>query len=375
MISKNNEALLSALAVLGGYETSDDSTRLIVAKCRALIVGYDRLYHDAGYIPTAVERTVQADLLNPETERTSRTFQTAGKLDVETVYTSRKILFDHKSTSQDIIDPAGPYWRQLCIEGQVSHYMLLAWQNGEKYDGAVWDVMHKPTISPKKITKAEVRSVVSSQTYFGRNMSEASVSDIAIDDRETLEMYEARLAHDCTAERPQYYFQRRAVPRMDSEILEYARELWEHGQEILHARNTGRHARNSGACLLYNSPCKFLGICSGHDSPDSGKWSYKAQVHRELPTLGGDGKSVLTNSRIRCFQTCRRKHYYEYELGIERIDEEEREALLFGHLWHLALEAWWSSFLPKEPIHGNCDESAGTELANCGDADETSVTG
>ena len=372
---KTNDAVQAAISVLDANRTGDDSADLILIKCRALIVGYDRLYHTAGYVPTAVERTIQADLLNPDTERTSRTFQTAGKLDVEAVYTSRKILFDHKTTSQDITDPAGPYWRQLAIEGQVSHYMLLLWQNGEKCDGAVWDVMRKPTISPKKITKAEVRSVVSSQTYFGRPVSMESIQAVSLDDRETLEMYESRLIHDCTTERPGYYFQRRAVPRMDSEILEYARELWEHGQEILHARNTGRHARNSGACLLYNSPCKFLGICSGHDSPDSDKWARKAQVHRELPSLGGDGRDVLTNSRIRCFQTCRRKHYYEYELGIERIDEEEKEALFFGHLWHLALEAWFTYFLPKEPINGNCNESAGNELANYSTADETSVTG
>jgi hypothetical protein len=27
--------------------------------------------------------------------------------------------------------------------------------------------------------------------------------------------------------------------------------------------------------MLYGSPCKFLGICSGYDSPESGKWTIK----------------------------------------------------------------------------------------------------
>ena len=159
-------------------------------------------------------------------------------------------------------------------------------------------------------------------------------------------MYEARLIHDCTIERPERYFQRRSVPRLDSELLEYARELWEHGQEILHARNTQRHARNSGACMLYGSPCKFLGICSGRDNPESDKWRRKEQMHRELPELEGDGRDVITNSRVRCFQTCRRKHFYQYELGIERADEEEKEALVFGSVWHQAMEAWWLQQVP-----------------------------
>jgi hypothetical protein len=94
--------------------------------------------------------------------------------------------------------------------------------------------------------------------------------------------------------------------------------------------------------MSYGTPCKFLGICSGHDTPESDRWTRKQQVHNELD-LEVDGRSVLTNSRIRCFQTCRRKHFYEYELGLSRVDEEEREALFFGGLWHATLDAWWSA--------------------------------
>jgi len=63
------------------------------------------------------------------------------------------------------------------------------------------------------------------------------------------------------------------------------------------------------------------------------------------PSIGYDwqsrGTDVLTNSRIRCFQTCRQKHYFQYELGIEKVDEEEREALFFGTVMHSALEQFF----------------------------------
>lgn len=346
-------ALLAALnAIDDALGASPDESRLLIAaKVKGLLAGYDARWRDAGYRATAIEQLLESDLYNPETHRRSRTFRLAGKLDVIADYGGRRVLFDHKTTSQDIADPNSPYWRQLVVEGQVNHYYLLAWLNGQKFDYAVWDVVKKPGISPKKLSKAERASVVAEGRYFGGVVSNEERQQLAGgEERETLAMYTCRLAHDCTVERPDWYFQRRSVPRLDSEIFEYAGEVWDHGQDMLAARKK-LPPRNSGACMLYGSPCKFLGICSGHDTPDSDKWRKKEQVHAEL-TIDGDGRDVVTNSRIRCFQTCRRKHYYEYELGIERQDEEEREALYFGSLWHAGLNCWWSHYF-KESDHVN----------------------
>ena len=358
--------LSAGLAAISEACSTDERGPLIAAKCRALLRGYDARWRSSGYVPLSVEETQTAPLTNPATGRDSRTFRLAGKKDVVCLYAERRYVFDGKTTSENILDPAGPYWRQLVIEGQVSQYMLLEWLNGTKADGAVWDVCHKPQISPKKITKAERTSVVAGGEYYGVRISDDDRQQLVADERETLAMYEARLTHDCTVERPDHYFQRRAVPRLDSELLEYAGEVWDHGQDILNVRQTGRNPRNSGACMAWGSPCRFLGICSGHDTPDSEKWQRKVFVHNELPAaLGGDGRDLLTNSRIRCFQTCRRKHHYEYELGIERQDEEEREALFFGNVWHAGLAAWWSAQIPQENENGDCpSESPANSVGN-----------
>jgi hypothetical protein len=357
----NSKALDAALTFLNRQLLTSDTYALMVAKCRALIVGYDKRYRDAEYVPTAIEQLYTSDLWNPETERKSRTFTVAGKVDVLATYNGpehhgQNVLIDHKTTSQDITDPDAPFWRQLGIEGQVSHYMLLLWLNGLKCDGAVWDVIRKPSISPKKLTKSEVKAVAATREYYGVPVSEDTIMALQItgvEDRETLGMYTARLIRDCTVERPQWYFQRRSVPRLDSEILEYAKELWEHGLDIQATNKANRHVRNSGACMLWGSACRFLGICSGYDRPNSDKWLTIPRVLcHELPELNGNGRNVLTNSRIRCYQTCKRKHYYTYILGIERLDEEEREALQFGSLIHQTLDVWWSTFLP-EAHNGN----------------------
>ena len=376
---KRLEAAFAALEAFVG-PAPDESRALMAAKCRGLLAGYHARWADGEYLPVAVEQVVQSDLWNPETGRRSRSFTVAGKIDVSAVFRDRVVLVDHKTTSEDISDPNAPYWRQLIVEGQPSHYMLLEWLNGRKVDDAVWDVVRKPTISPKQLTKAEARSAAVTHEYFGRRLSDDSILALNVEKpREALEMYEARLAHDCTVARPEWYLQRRSIPRLDAELHEYAVELWEHGQEILHARNTGRHARNSGACMMYGGPCKFLGICSGHDAPDSDNWRRKPCVHTELPGIEGDGRSVLTNSRIRCFQTCRRKHFYDYELGIERQDEEERDALYFGNLWHAALEAWFLAFEKGAIKHdtNSASNSAGSGLAaaSASRSEQPSVSG
>jgi CRISPR/Cas system-associated exonuclease Cas4 (RecB family) len=55
-------------------------------------------------------------------------------------------------------------------------------------------------------------------------------------------------------------------------------------------------------------------------------------------------KELLTNSRVRTFQTCKRKHYFEYELAVSRVNEEERESLFFGTMLHVGLESWFNCF-------------------------------
>jgi hypothetical protein len=342
--------------------TGDD---IVAAKVCALMRGYDARWSHVQhrFRVLSVEEMVGSDLINPSTNRISRSFRIAGKIDVRADRDGRQVIIDHKTCSEDITDPNAAYWRQLIVESQPSHYMLMEWQNGRKIDEAVWDVVRKPTISPKKLTTAEAKAVILSYEYCGRQLTDEDVLAVQSDGRETLAMYEARLAYDCTYVRPEWYFQRRTVVRIDAEMIDYAAELWADGQEVLNARNTERHGRNAGACMNYGRPCKFLGICSGHDDPDSPNWTRKRSVHNELPDLNGDGRDVLTNSRLSTFRTCRRKHYYEYELGIERVEEEEAESLYFGTQWHLAQEAWWAAYINEEVAYGDNAGSAGSELA------------
>lgn len=351
-----SNALQHAFAAIdaGTKEATDDG--LTAAKAKALMVGYDARWFDAGYETLSVEEVFHLPIINPATGHPSRTHTQAGKYDGKVRRDGKKFLLEHKTSSDDISDPNSTYWRRMAIDSQVSMYILANWQGEEKLDGTLYDVIKKPTIRPKELSKAAKQSILMDRKYFGTIVSEAVCEAIAMgtQERECSELFYCRLAAD-TLERPDHYYQRRLVPRLDNEITEWADELWDVARDIHEARKHGRHYRNTAACMAYNSPCEYLGICSGYDNPDSDKWQTREQRHSEL-TLPKEVNplNVITNSRVRCFQTCKRKHYYRYEMGLQRQDEEERDALYFGSTIHFALEAWFSCFFfPTEVSDGN----------------------
>jgi len=332
-----------------------------------LMHGYDAVYRNQTLRPVAVETEFKVPIYNLQGKRVSqsKTLELAGVLDVLAVEDGKQWVLDHKTSSDDL-GPESPYWQQLVVEGQASLYPLACHLQGIEVAGAVWDVLRKPGIKPKAIPEKERAGIsVLPHHYHGFVCSRASV-DYAVNGgkgvQENAELFGYRCARECL-NKPDRYFAQRKVFKLESDLTEFAGELWDVSQDITQVRRTGRHYRNSGACKLYGRACEYLGICSGFDKPDSAKWQQRESVHPELRGCG-NGRDVLTHTRMRCFQTCRRKHYYRYELGIERVQEETPEALYFGTMIHRALEAWWKTFLPQGENNGDSDQAAGSGPEN-----------
>lgn len=334
-----SDRLTHVVEGLNEYTREHPDAALTCAKIAGLMVGYDARWGQQEYRCVEKEQEFLLPIINPETGCASRTYTYGGKLDGIIDLHGQRFVLEHKSCSEDLSDPNSPYFRRLTIDSQVSLYSLSQLQHGFDVAGTVYDVVRKPTIRQKNLTKAQVKILDSEGRYLG-----FPVPDYAGEERETPYLYFIRLAQD-TLENPLKYYARRTVYRLDDEIVEYAGELWNISDEMRRSRNGGKSAayRNSGACMEYNTPCDFLGICSGHDHESSDKWKQKERVHNELETVQGDGRDVLSHSRMRCFQSCRRKHFYRYELGIERADDEERYALFFGKMLHDVLEHYWVS--------------------------------
>jgi hypothetical protein len=236
---------------------------------------------------------------------------------------------------------------------------LLLLANELKVDRVIWDVVRKPRIRPKKISAAIAKEVQDTGTYCGATMDPHDLI-IALQKQESPFMYEARVI-ESMLEEPAAYLARRSIPRLDNELVDYATEVWTIGQEMRKARVDGANYQNESACFIYNRPCEYLGICSGHDFPESDQWVTNALTHPELDGDLAKDNDLLTNSRMKCFAQCRRKHLYRYDMRLRKSLEETPEALLFGTLWHTAMDAWWATRSQGEH-HGSTDESTAIEV-------------
>ncbi len=92
---------------------------------------------------------------------------------------------------------------------------------------------------------------------------------------ETPEQFGQRLKRDI-ASRPDWYYQRGTVVRLDEEREKASRDLWETAAMV----REGRFPRNSGACVQWGKTCAFLDLCTGIGSPE--QFERVDNVHTEL---------------------------------------------------------------------------------------------
>lgn len=365
----NNDGLKAAIDAINAMTGDDPNKAILAATARGLMIGYDARWSNAHWVSISEEQEFHLPIINPDTGCRSRTFTYAGKTDGIAEFNGKRFVREAKTTSEDIEDPNASYWRRLEIDAQISSYSLAQWQEGNKVEGTLYDVIRKPGIRPKQVTKDAQKDLRNLGIYCGAEIAEESRGLT----EENGELYEARLAALCLQE-PGKYFARKAVYRTDSQILDYAQELWMIADEIRQAKASSRFYKNAGACMQWNRPCQYLGLCSGHDDINSDKWTRKEKFHTELPLLDGDGRSVLTHSSTSCFKTCHKKYELTYLTGLERADREEEESLYFGSLIHHALEAWWAcQHTSTENCNVQCDSSAVNEAAGLSDSAKATV--
>jgi len=366
MIGSIIRRVQAAALVAMGKATPDECE--LVVQVATVVAEYVRKYAADDverYQVLEVEGELVADLVNPATGHKSRTFRHASKCDglVWDRWNSEEVVVEHKSTGE-ALDPWSIYWRRLVIDSQVSKYLLSHRQAGRpKIQSVLYDVAAKPTTGPKRITAAIVRQVAESGLYCGYGPAADTLADIRRnyeankgkgggfngEQRETLELYSLRLRR-MIADAPGDWLMRKSVSRSDDDLLEYAAEMWELAREIRDARAAKCWPRNTTHCNAYHRPCEYLPICCGEKSAsDPTVYQVAEWVHAELaePATMAEpdgGRSLLTNSRLTMFQSCRKRHELKYEKRIERVAGRESVALFWGSLFHELLELVWQCY-------------------------------
>lgn len=211
----------------------------------------------------ATEQQFTLPIVNPATNRSTPTFLNAGKIDkIVRLRDGRLAVMEHKTTSGDI-NPNADYWRRLRMDQQVTRYLLAARDLGHDVACVVYDVIRKPQISPRKIPKADLAVIKATGLYHDEACDPAALDGL---DRETPAMFGARLTSDIVS-RPEFYFQRQEIARLDADVEEFRQELWDDQKHLRECQLSNRWPRNTAACLA-PFRCSFFDLCSQNWKPE-----------------------------------------------------------------------------------------------------------
>lgn len=218
---------------------------------RQLLAGHFWRYGQDDLTFVEVERRFDIPLVNPDTNALSRTFTLAGKIDgIVRLPDGRLAVLEYKTAGEDI-GTDSEYWLRLRCDPQISQYVLAARAVGHDVATVLYDVTRKPTIRLRK--------------------------------NESSEEYAARLLADI-GERPDYYFARREVPRLEDELAEFQLELWQQANQLRESQRRNRWFRNISKMTC--GYCQFAPLClnSVNVNPDVPPPGFErlADVHPEL---------------------------------------------------------------------------------------------
>lgn len=250
---------------------------------RALLAGYFWRYAADTFDVVATEGRWQIPLENPETGAISRTYCLAGKIDrivsVPADGRSKLAILEYKTTGE-AIDAEADYWQRLRADAQISAYVYAARKRGYHVETVLYDVTRRPEISPRQVPVLDesgfkiVTDEAGTRIYNkpakgqtqGKPRESASTENgwTMMTTRETPEDFGKRLLADI-GDRPDFYFARREITRLDSDLVEFSEECWQQSQQLHQARRRGLWFRNVSLHTCRN--CTFKEICLQNIDP------------------------------------------------------------------------------------------------------------
>lgn len=252
-----------------------------LVRAEEMMIAYDRRWLTETieqYEVLAVEAKFEIQLVNPETWRSSRTFTQGGKVDavLRRRDDGRIVVEEHKSSNEEVESEAATYWQRLVMNPQISLYVIATEASSTPVNECLYDVLRKPGIRPFKETPADKKKFTKDGALYANQH----------DHDETAEEFRLRLRATFD-EDPARYFQRREIPRLNSEIKEYMVDAWLTADQIRATRAAGIAPRNPDSCFKYGVRCAYFDACANglvlSESPD---FKQLTNPHTELTEEG-----------------------------------------------------------------------------------------
>jgi len=268
---------------------------------RNLLAGWLWRYSADNIRPIACELAFEIPLVNPETGASSRTFVLAGKIDAIVQLPDGRLAVQEVKTAGEDIGPEAAYWLRLRKDPQISLYYLAARAVGHDVATVLYDVTRKPTIQPAAVAVLDddgLKVVLDRDgnrvlTKQGKPRQTSSTEDgYVLQTRPmTPEEWGSKLLADI-GERPDYYYQRREVPRLEDELTQFQAELWQQAQQLMECRRRAARLPRPQDAYFCNvgrftcDHCPFAEICLqsitvNPDAPPAG-YEVRDELHPEL---------------------------------------------------------------------------------------------
>jgi hypothetical protein len=302
-----DEALLEGITAYDAVPLGFDPVEWAVERETVYRVMHAHLnyYTEDGLQTIEAEGVFKLPILHPETGGRTPKYVRGGKIDgVVKLPDARTALEETKTTSQDI-SPGSDYWLRLCIDEQVTSYVWAARQKGFDVQTIIYDVIRKPTIAPKQVPLLDkegfkiVLDAEGNRVYLPANKKGEPPKPRQAGDKEkgwtlqarveTPQEFGDRLSADI-ASRPEFYFQRKELTRLEADLREFEHEQWQTQRSISEADRNNRWYRNTSACLKpyrcpYANAC-FNGFTGVSDQPLPAGYKIVANSHPELEEDG-----------------------------------------------------------------------------------------
>ena len=227
----------------------------------------------------ASEQEFNLPLINPDTGSQTQVWRFGGKLDrIVRLPDGRVALEEYKTTSRDFA-PGADYWLRLHMDSQLSLYVIAARAIGYDVETVLYDVTRRPQSRPLRATPEDKRKYKKDGALYANQR----------DRDERPEEFVVRVADDISS-RPEHYFARIEIARLDQDLDECAAELWQQQQTMREAQKSGRWYRNPNSCVG-NFNCEYLPICMNSDLNMNTPAGFvrSSEIH---PELSGDGQGA-----------------------------------------------------------------------------------
>lgn len=252
-----------------------------LALVAAMFDAHERHYAKSPVETVASEQVFEMPLRNPETGAATPNWVLKGVIDrIVRLPDGRLALMENKTTSRDF-SPGADYWVRLQLDQQLSIYLMAARHLGHKIDTILYDVTKRPGQRPLKATPEEKRTYKKDGTLYANQR----------DKDETPEEYAARVAA-AIAEEPDKFFARIEIARLDQDLEECAKAVWDQQIAIRQAQKSGAWYRNPEACFSAGGfTCEYLPICQNRDLDTTTPADYQRlkDAHPELAAHAESG--------------------------------------------------------------------------------------